>query len=131
MLVVLPAANVFADENDGVMTIGQTIPVYMDHNETYSYANGIDTYVLRFEINGTYERGTTNVSNVNVKPSANWQAGGTDSALSAISVLSVSYTVSYRSNYAIVTVNAKVSEQNNGDYRTKTRSYSFRINRYN
>lgn len=131
MLVVVPNNVVFADENDGIMTIGQIIPVSMSYTDEYTYANGFDTYCLTFSISGTYERGTSNVSNVSVTPNAWWSNGGTDSALSSISVLNVWYNVSYKSNYAIVTVYASISEQNDGSYRTVTKQHSFTVHRYN
>lgn len=69
LMVIIPTATVFADENDGysTMPIGRPITNSFQSDDTVAYRDGSNiTYIIEYRLNLTYEK-TKNGNNFYVK----------------------------------------------------------------
>lgn len=69
LMVIIPTATVFADENDGysTMPIGRPITNSFQSDDTVAYRDGSNiTYIIEYRMNLTYEK-TKNGNNFYVK----------------------------------------------------------------
>lgn len=133
MLIILPVTNVFADENDGIMVIGQPISSSLSKNETYLYDDKTPSYVVQYRASVSYERsknsyGKYYVSNVkynSISVGVDDSAGPQD--YYSAQVKSYSYTL-YNGNStrnAYLRVNVIVQEKRNGAYYEVPHYYDF------
>lgn len=125
MLIIVPTAHVFADENDGIMVIGQPISTTSSKPAYGSYSNGC-SYGVNFVISVSFERTSTSVKNFTIN---SYSAGAfavedpADYFAQVESCYIESKTIT--GNKVKVVMVAKVGVNNNGSYKTETLKVTF------